>query len=173
MNETQVKYQVKVKPSIERCESICERSKKLKREHYDRSMKETDRDESNRLFDLYHLHLKFEQRSRDLAHHLQWPHKFGDVSILHDHENKSDIAWRIKRKEERRIKFETLHRISVWFSHTSLGTDYGQFTCEKCGYTFYHSPSSVKLGKLQRYVCICGECVNAILKRDGLKEIFD
>jgi len=173
MSELQTKYQAKVKPSLKRVAAIYKRSQKLKREYCDISMKAPNRDESDRLFDLYHLYNKFERRCRDLAIRLQFPHKFGDVSILHESETKTDIAWRIKRKEEKRILFETQHRIQIWFGHTSLGADYGKFTCEKCGYTFYHSPSGVKLGKVQKYVCICGECVNAILKRDGLKELFE
>jgi hypothetical protein len=141
--------------------------------YYAKAIKETNRDESDRLYDLYHLYRKFEQRCLDLSIPLLFPHKFGDEIFFKDFENKSILSFRKNEKEKRRIKFETLHRISVWFSHTSLNADYGKFTCEKCGYTFYHSPSGVSLGKIKQYVCICGECVNAILRQDGIKEIFE
>jgi len=173
MSEPQTKYKAKVKPNLKRLEAIYRRSQRLSKLYHEQSMKEPNLQESYRLADLYHLHHQFLQRGRDLSFRLQFPHRFGDESILKDFENKSAINFRKTQKEEKRIKFETQHRIQVWFGHTSLGADYGKFTCEKCGYTFYHSPSGVKLGKVQKYVCICGECVNAILKRDGLKELFE
>lgn len=83
-------------------------------------------------------------------------------------------AWRIsdhKRTESERIKlgkekFETMHFYSTWFFGTSLTDDYGTYACDRCGRTFYHSPSKITLAAKTVYECCCGHCTNEIISRD-------
>jgi hypothetical protein len=76
--------------------------------------------------------------------------------------------WEIKKaiKEERRQKFLSRHLYSPWFMQTSFRSDYGSFSCDKCGSSFYHSPSEITLAAEMKYKCCCGHCTNEIIKRD-------
>lgn len=159
-------------PSLEKVLKIHKRCRILSKRYFDKSLKSTDWSESHALFDLSKLYRCFERRCYNLEFLLRFPHKFGDISIFKEMENKSELNFRSTRKAERKAKFETIHRISVWYGHTSLGADYGSFSCQKCGYNFYHSPSRILFGKDEQYNCVCGDCVNSILRHDGLKPVF-
>jgi hypothetical protein len=75
---------------------------------------------------------------------------------------KSRLDW----KEKKRIEFLTKRRYSVWFMQRSLSADYGTFTCDKCGSTFYHSPSIITKAREELYHCACGHCTNDIINQD-------
>ena len=162
----------KTLPSLENTLKIHKRCRILSKRYFDKSLKSTDFDESLALYDLSTLYRSFERRCYNLEFTLRFPRKFAEVSIFKEMENKSTLNFRATQKAERKKKFETIHRISVWFGHTSLRSDYGSFSCQKCGYNFYHSPSRILFGKDEQYNCVCGDCVNSILVRDGLKPAF-
>jgi len=114
-------------PSLEKVLIIHKRCRILSKRYFYKSLKSTDFDESHALYDLSTLYRSFERRCYDLEFSLRFPHKFADVSIFKEMENKSILNFRATQKAERKKKFETIHRISVWFGHTSLGADYGSF----------------------------------------------
>ncbi|GHU80126.1 hypothetical protein FACS1894145_5840 [Bacteroidia bacterium] len=78
----------------------------------------------------------------------------------------------LKRKAERKEQFLSLHRYSKWYMSDSLGADYGLFKCDKCGYEFYHSPSTISLAGKTVYNCCCGYCTNTIIYNDYRKKIY-
>ena len=55
---------------------------------------------------------------------------------------------------------------SPHFMSDSLGADYGEFDCEICHNTFYHSPSTIYQGETELHDCVCGHCTNKIIKQD-------
>ena len=124
--------------------------------------------------DQLRLFRAFSNRAFHLIFDVRNPKKFGDhkFSFL----KLTPEEWRKgeeKRKAEGREKFETLHTYSTWFYGTGLYQDYGQYTCDKCGRKFYHSPSIIRRAAKEVYHCCCGYCTNDIITRDyGCKEPF-
>lgn len=84
-----------------------------------------------------------------------------------------DYELRLEKKEERRIEFQTKHTYSMWFFSNSLGADYGQYQCNNCQRTFYHSPATIKLAAKVVYACACGYCTNNIIERDWNETPYD
>ncbi len=58
------------------------------------------------------------------------------------------------------------HTYELWYMQTSLGADYGSFTCDKCSDLFYHSPSTIYYNHEVKYACCCGDCTNRIIFND-------
>ncbi|WP_338765915.1 hypothetical protein WAF17_02650 [Bernardetia sp. ABR2-2B] len=114
----------------------------------------------------------FIRRGIELEFRLQFPSKLGDKDILAQtqKEYKRRVA---ERKKEGKEKFDNSYRAIPLFWQTSLGADYGEFICEHCKSTFYHSPSELYLGKDKLYNCICGHCVNIKMSQNGQEEIFN
>lgn len=78
----------------------------------------------------------------------------------------------LKRKEAGKEKYLTSHKFLPWFLSGSMNADYGSFSCDKCGATFYHSPSTILLAGKEIYHCCCGHCTNRIIKGEGGEEPY-
>lgn len=85
---------------------------------------------------------------------------------------RSEYEVRLERKESGRQDFLTKHRYAPWFMQTSLSTDYGMFVCDRCGGTFYHSPSAITLAGKSVHKCCCGHCTNTIINADWHEEPY-
>lgn len=85
---------------------------------------------------------------------------------------RSEYEVRLERKERGRQDFLTKHRYAPWFMQTSLSADYGTFVCDRCGGTFYHSPSTITLAGKTVHKCCCGHCTNTIINRDWHEEPY-
>lgn len=79
---------------------------------------------------------------------------------------------RLERKARGRQDYLNKHRYTPWFIQTSLGADYGTFVCDRCGGTFYHSPSTITLADKTVHKCCCGHCTNTIINRDWHEEPY-
>lgn len=77
-----------------------------------------------------------------------------------------------EKKEQKKLDFQNKFRFQIWFMQTTLGADYGQFECNKCGRIFYHSPTRVYKAKQKLFNCACGHCVNNMASSNGDEEIF-
>lgn len=77
------------------------------------------------------------------------------------------------RKEQGRQKFLTTRYFAPWFMSNSLGADYGEYVCDNCNRTFYHSPSTITKAGKKIISCCCGYCTNQIIKADHGNEPFD
>lgn len=97
--------------------------------------------------------------------------KFASGQVFH-WEYDSYKKWRAEKKAEKKKVFETTYRFGVWFMQTSLGADYGEYTCQKCKRTFYHSPCEIYLAKEKLYNCACGYCTNYYAGMNGQNEIY-
>lgn len=86
----------------------------------------------------------------------------------------ASIEWktRLEIKAEKRKEFESKHKYAPHFMQTSLGADYGQFSCERCKSKFYHSPSTITRGSKTIYEYCCGHCTNTIIYSDWNKEPY-
>ena len=89
--------------------------------------------------------------------------KFGKLStswlqgFMHDRA----VRWynhELEQKKERKERFENTHHRILWFMNDSLNADYGEFTCEDCKRTFYHSPREIHKGMQRVKKCVCGYC---------------
>lgn len=85
---------------------------------------------------------------------------------------RSEYRARLRRKAENKEKFMNLRRCTIWFMSESFGADYGEYKCDKCGRTFFHSPATIRLAGKVLYDCCCGHCTNDIMFRDWGKEIY-
>jgi hypothetical protein len=159
-------------PKLERVAEIHKHCRTMHKKYFQMSLGSNDLDECDKYCDLSVRYNHFEKHCYQLAWSIKSNRKFGEIPSWFELEYNSYIRLRAAIKAERRAKFESSHCIVVWFGHTSLNADYGSFCCEKCGCNFYHSPSSVKLGRDKQYNCICGECVNFIVTCDGGSEVF-
>lgn len=155
-----------IEHSIERIKAIKERCSSKIAEHY-RGWNEADtREESDFHWDLYRLYKTFEQRCYTLAYSLRNPKKFGDVPSWKYLEYPEYIVRQRAIKAERKAKFESSYRVHVWFLQSFLSADYGSFCCDKCFSPFYHSPSTIWLGKVKKVDCACGYCVNKLTQQE-------
>lgn len=114
-------------------------------------------------FEKWKLYTKLIKRCSDLAYRIRKGKRAFEKDTCTD-EFEYNVKQRIKAKN--REEFETLHRYGPWFMQCSLRSDYGTFTCDKCGSTFYHSPSTITKGVKTIYECCCGHCTNSIIQRD-------
>lgn len=97
--------------------------------------------------------------------------QFGDSRVF-PWEYETFKKYRDERKAKKRQEWETRFRFGTWFMQTSLGSDYGEYSCDKCGRTFYHSPCTIYLAKEKIHNCACGHCANYYAGRNGDKEIY-
>lgn len=90
--------------------------------------------------------------------------RFGQSDTWRQNFNRERWAkHRAQRIEEGKKRFLTSYTYSLWFLSNSTTADYGEFECDSCGRTFYHSPSTIrKAGKLV-YNCCCGRCTNELI----------
>lgn len=102
-------------------------------------------------------------RADDLAYRIEYPAFFPfNNSVV----AKSHYAARLERKAKGKEKYlEDLKkpRYSMWHIGNSFSADYGEFVCDKCGDTFYHSPSTITQDKTELYHTCCGYCTNNII----------
>lgn len=172
LKEASVQRHSSIENKLLQISKIHKKCQRLGKKYWRDALKENNTD----IYERYHfksaLYRNFEKRCIDLAWCLKHNKKFGEVPSWFYLEYDSYNRLLASRKAERKANFENTHRIRVWFLQTSLSADYGSFVCNKCGSTFYHSPTEVKLGKSVKYTCICGDCVNSIVTRDGGKMVF-
>lgn len=64
------------------------------------------------------------------------------------------------------------HTYELWYMQNSLEADYGSFTCDKCGSSFYHSPSTIYYHHVVKYHCCCGYCTNEIILKEWLEKPY-
>lgn len=122
-------------------------------------------------FNLYH---SLSRRASDLAYNIR-RHLLYDKSITDWGDAESiriEYRLRLDKKAKGRDNYLTKHKYGLWFLGSSLGADYGEFTCNKCGCSFYHSPSEITLAGKVIYKCCCGHCTNSIIKRDWGEEPY-
>lgn len=93
-------------------------------------------------------------------------YQFGEVSPVREWTKNQYKRAEIERVESGKQKFQTLHYYVPWFFGTSLRDDYGTYTCDRCGRTFYHSPSKITKAAKTVFTCCCGYCTNEIISRD-------
>jgi hypothetical protein len=144
---------------IELHQSLCEKA--------DQCHKKAMRARTIKMIDHWHdarqLYYRWETRARDLIYITRFPKVKG--SFAHASSQKEYQYW-LAEKEKRRQNFLNKHRYATWFMQTSFGSDYGSYSCDKCGRTFYHSPSTITKAAKEVYHCCCGYCTNEIIKRD-------
>lgn len=122
----------------------------------------------------YDLYYSLSRRTSDLAYNVRRRFLYDQKTIdWGDAENfRIEYNVRLQKKAEGRENFLTRHKYGLWFLGSSLGADYGTFYCDKCGSTFYHSPSEITLAGKVVYKCCCGNCTNSIINRDWGKEPY-
>lgn len=121
----------------------------------------------------YKLYSSFSCRCGTLIFALKSSDKFGSEYSEWLRQTPEEYKERVKkRKDEGRLKFESQYRVYLHFFQNRLGADYGNFECDKCERTFYHSPSEVYKGKEKKYSNCCGNCVNSIMRRNQQEEVF-
>lgn len=122
----------------------------------------------------YKLYYSLSRRASDLAYNVRRRFLYDKSIIDWGDADRAKIEYevRLKRKAEGREIFLSRHKYALWFLGASLGADYGTFTCDKCGFTFYHSPSTIKLAGKVVYDCCCGNCTNSIINRDWGEEPY-
>ena len=122
----------------------------------------------------YKLYYLLSSRASDLAYNIRRHFLYEKrITDWGDAENiKMDYRIRLSKKAKGRENYLTKHKYGLWFLGSSLGADYGEFTCDKCGCTFYHSPSEITLAGKVVYNCCCGHCTNSIINRDWGEEPY-
>lgn len=114
-------------------------------------------------------YINLDSRIHKLAFKIQYPkNPFSSDTFLAS----LDWKYRLERKEEKRKEFESKHKYAPHFMQTTLGADYGQFTCDRCRGMFYHSPSTITRGSKTIYECCCGHCTNTLIYSDWNKEPY-
>ncbi|MCZ8020205.1 MAG: hypothetical protein O9302_03240 [Cyclobacteriaceae bacterium] len=140
--------------------------------HFDKCLLTSDYEEFESLETKYKLYQYFAERAHNLLFNLKFPKQFGTVPDWLKLEYKYCLLHKKEQKAKRKKEFEKNYRVQVHFMQTSLSADYGSFTCEKCNRNFYHSPSTILLGKALLYKTCCGYCVNDMLSISGQKQLF-
>jgi hypothetical protein len=139
---------------------------------FDKCLSTSDYEESESLEVQYKMYRNFAVRAHNRLFYLKFPKQFGTVPDWLKLEYKYYLLHKKEQKAKRKKEFETNYRVQVHFMQTSLSADYGSFSCEKCNRNFYHSPSTILLGKALLYKTCCGYCVNDMLSISGQKQLF-
>lgn len=95
-----------------------------------------------------------------------------DQSDLHQWSYEWYVNERASRKAYGKKRFETEYQFSPWFMQVSLGADYGEYTCEECRRTFYHSPCRLYLAGKEKKGCLCGYCANSYAISNNQSKIY-
>ena len=149
-------------PSYERARAIAEKCSDASSFHLKKSDRARTQKANSHHWKLYLFYKAFAYRGHNLAQSLfsterrQQKKHWDNVFV------KDDWKARPAIKAERKAKFDSTYRVSLWFMQNSFGADYGIYVCDRCSRTFYHSPARVYLGKELKYDCTCGHCTNLL-----------
>lgn len=123
-------------------------------------------------YDKYKYYRKLHDRAYQLYRRLEVGRKFGTGRMWFEQTAEQWKQFRAELKQKRRLEFESCVKVAVYFMSESLRSDYGTFTCSKCGSTFYHSPCNIYRGANMERENVCGHCANTILTNNGQETIY-
>jgi len=139
--------------------------------HFNKSMRAKKSENIDFHFDLYKIYSDFQGRAMKLSFAIRSQRKFAE-QLLYKTTPEDYLKWKKTHKEKGKLKFQSTYRVFLHFFSESLHADYSTFSCDSCNRTFYHSPSTVYLGKDKKYSSCCGYCVNTMMQRNGQEEVY-
>lgn len=119
-----------------------------------------------------HDYWKLQRRTTEVYSLVVRKKRLFDQSDLHQWSLEWYLSGLKNKKEYGRQKFETQYQFSPWFMQASFGSDYGEYTCEECRRTFYHSPCALYLAGKQKKNCLCGYCANSYATSNNQEKIY-
>ncbi|MEO9513232.1 MAG: hypothetical protein ABJN84_13570 [Flavobacteriaceae bacterium] len=165
--------EIEVNPKVEKAIGLYKRLITKSEHHYKKYNRARKSDTIDFHWDSYKLYRDVCRRMSPLIFALKrGGDKFGEGRRWFE-ESAEEYVERInKRKAAAKEKFDSTYSAHLYFFQNSLYSDYGTYSCESCKITFYHSPSALYLGKEKQHECICGNCVNNFMVRNGQEEVY-